>query len=303
MKGTALPPSRAKYKRTTDLYVQGRELELRDGNVVFVQALNPLERQEALGDAVAARARIILALEEIDSDEMRKVRGAFFQDGRAASIDAMLSNQTGEMLARISSQVRDQPEWREKMKIVDRNAELKARDPEDVERQALQKIESEWFAEVNERFDVERDSRRVQYEAMGDEELIAELKELWAKNRGDTAAENEMKVSELWFALRCCDGTKNEDGVWDHSACDNHQLRLYETKDEVARLPEPLMDEYLTAMSLLNLTVREAKNSARLQSSSGSSLQPDVAEESTPSTPEETPSGAPGTSTPLSVTP
>ena len=298
-----MPPNRSKYKRTTDLYTDGREVVLDDGGVIFLRALNPLERQEAMGDAAAARARIVLALEEIDSDEQVKVRGAFYTDGREVTINFILTGKTGEMISRVASEVREEKEWKEKLEVFDRSAEIKARPMEDIEHQLLLKIETDFLAEVNRRYDNERENQKMQYELMSDGVIIDELLEQWRDKRGQDVADNEFRVTELWYAARACDGVHNDaDNTWDHGACEGHKLQVFATKDEVAKLPDRLMQLLLEEGAMLNMSVREAKNSARLQSFSDSSLQPSVPEESTPYIPTETPLIAPGISTQPSST-
>ncbi len=53
--------TRAKYRRVP-LYTVGTELVLKDGTVLWLQVMNPFERDEAQRDAQLARTRLVMAL-------------------------------------------------------------------------------------------------------------------------------------------------------------------------------------------------------------------------------------------------
>jgi hypothetical protein len=73
------------------------------------------------------------------------------------------------------------------------------------------------------------------------------------------------------------------------------RVPVFETKAEVRDLPDDLLNLLLEEFAALNMTVVEAKNSVRPQSSSEPSLRPSEEGESTPSIPVETSTSAPGT--------
>ncbi len=54
--------TRAKYRRVPEPYTVGTELVLKDGVVLWLQVMNPFERDEAQRDAQLARTRLVMAL-------------------------------------------------------------------------------------------------------------------------------------------------------------------------------------------------------------------------------------------------
>jgi hypothetical protein len=71
---------------------------------------------------------------------------------------------------------------------------------------------------------------------------------------------------------------------WDHSSCEGHRLRVYETKTDVRSLPEDLQALLSETLRVVSMTEREAKNLGRQGSSSASSPLPSAGAGSPPST-------------------
>jgi hypothetical protein len=90
---------------------------------------------------------------------------------------------------------------------------------------------------------------------------------------------------------------------WDHSACESHQVRVWESRDEVKALPTELQSLIIGSLQRLDMSETEAKNSARQGNSSESSPLPSGEAESTASTQTGTPSEPRGTSPQPSTTP
>lgn len=288
--------SRSKYKRVTDLYVRGTELELEDGTILWLQTLNPFEMDEARHDGQVARSRIIMALKEFGSDELAKVKATFWIHGRDLAIDNLVDEQGGDILIKATDAVANDPDWKDRLELAERHEEILARPESDAERKLLEKINQDYVREVEGIIRTERTYLTGKYDQLTDDELIDEYIKLYVERRGTELGIAEHRVTELWYAARCCEGTKTEAGAWDHSECENHALQVYEAKREVAKLPEDLQGLLFGAMQALNMTVREAKNSDRQSSSSASSPQPSAEEASTVSTQDATPTSAPGTS-------
>jgi hypothetical protein len=296
-------PSRAKYRRMTELYTDGAVELLDDGNPIFLRVLNPYERQEALHDAQSARARLVMALTRFDSDEEVKARSSFATDGRDKAIDQLIDLKGSELMVDALNALRDDPDWKERIDILDRSEDLAARPHEDTERQLLDAVEVEYLNEISTRSDAARAQERARLAELSDEGLLAEYMNAWRSMRGGEVADAEFRLTELWYAARCCDGAERGDGVWDHGGCEGHRMRLFDAKADIAGLPTRLQEQLMAALGRLNMSVREAKNSARASNLSASSPQPSAQEESTPSTPIEIPENVPGTSPPPSSTP
>lgn len=287
--------SRSKYKRVPDLYTTGTEYTLKDDTVLWLQVLNPFEQDEAKMDAQAARARLVLALKSPHGSKERDiVRSWFLDDGMAAAVDRLVDAKLGPKIIDIVNDIRSDPDWKERLLITERQDELLARPLEDAERQILNDVNNDFVKEVTDRSNSERDYLRHVYEELDEDGLFDEYIEAYIERRGMDLSLAEYALTELWYAARVCDAGQIEDGSWDHSKCENHGTQVWENKVEVRALPEDLQSDLTVAMQRLNMTAREAKNSARQGNSSESFPLPSAAVESTPSTPVVTSAGVPG---------
>lgn len=285
--------SRKKYRRVPDLYVTGKEVVLLDGTVLWLQVLNPFEKDECAHDAQIARARIVMAVK--DGDERKKVEGAFYQDGRDVTIDKIADAKATEHVGKIVDEIAGEEEWKEKIEIMDRSDDILAsNDP--AERDLLTRLNEEYLREVVERQKTEFDYQVDRLTSMTDEDLLDEYIEMWLERRGTDVARLEYQLTEIWYAARVCEGVDRGDGTWDHEACEGHKLTVWETKQEVRGLGGDLQELLTNQLAQLNMSARDARFSDRQGSSSDSPPLPSEAAESTPSTQTEILVGAPGTS-------
>lgn len=167
----------------------------------------------------------------------------------------------------------------------------------------LGKIEAEFYTEIGTRSKTEREYLMTKYDGMDHDELWAAYLDVWLERLGSQAAMTEFKVAHIAYAARVCEGVHIDGDAWDHSECNGHPERIWDSLAEVRALPEVLQDDLTASLDEMEMTEREAKNSDRQTSSSGSSRLPSEVEGSTPSTPTKTPVAPPGTSSPPSTTP
>lgn len=292
-------PTRSKYLRVTDLYVDGTEFVLKDGTVMWLQIPNPFEYDEARHDAAVARSRLTLALKTHGHDELTKVRGSFLAKGTAGAVDIMVDAKGSEFLIKAYDDIREDPDWRERADMVDRGDEILARAPEDVERLLLIDVGAEYSAEISRRITEQADDLRSHLSGLSEDDLWDEFQDFYLERRGGELGLAEFKLTELWYAARCCDAVMSG-GSWDHGACEGHTVHVFETKADVRALPEDLQRQLVDTLAQVAMTERAAKDSARQRSSSAPSPLPNEEAASTPSTPAVTPGEAPGiSSTPL----
>lgn len=285
--------SRSKYRRLTELYVQGKEIVLKDGSLLWAQVLNPFEKDEATHDAQLARARMVMAIKE--GDEREKVIAAFQSDGRAVSVEKLADVKAQSEIAKIVDEIAADPEWSERVEIMDRSDDIMSRPLEDAERDLLAKINEEYIKEVVDRQRAEYEYQVDRFEKMSEEDFIEEYCDAWMERRAADVARSEYQLSERWYAIRACEGVVTEDGTYNHDACESHKLQLFDTKLEARDIPEDLQTLLDDSLAALNMSVRDARFSDRQGSSSDSSPLPSEAAESTPSTPTETLASVPGT--------
>lgn len=290
---------RSRYVRLEALFRRGKTIDFPDGTLMWVQVMNPLEADNAREEASTARARIVLALKEIGSDEQAKSLYEFSQLPPNAAVDAIVNAQQTRWLAQADDKVRDDPEWKERLEIFDRHDALGGRPPEDAERKLLEKITSDYLTEIYRRVGEDADFERQRLTGAPVEEVRERWLELYRERRGEQAAFMEQQITAAWYGARMCEARKPADGEdvvaddvdsdgWYHGACSGHQMRVYESKADYKSAPLEIQNAVLGALVDLNLSIRDTKNSDSAAISSDSLAQHGQPEESTPSIPVET---------------
>lgn len=275
---------REKYRRLTSLYSKGVEVEIEDDLVIWVEALNPFELEDAKSAAQAAKSRLVLSLEEHGSDEMTRFEGYISELGRDQLIDVLINARSGELLVQVSDEIDNDPDWNDRMAVLEREDDLKARTPEDSERKLLEQYSREYLEEMNTRLDYEGKRLKRDLEGYPDEDLRKEFRKFWVERRGGDRALEEFRLKEHFYAARICDGVKRPDGTFDHSTCD-HSIRVWETEEEVRHLPDEVRDLLDEALQGLNMSPKEPSDSDSRESSSPPSASPsEEGEASKPST-------------------
>ena len=283
---------REKYRRLTSLYSKGTEVPIEDDLVIWVEALNPFELEDAKSAAQSAKSRLVLALDEHGSDELIKFEGYVAEMDREQLIDVLVNTRSGEVLVDVTNEIENDPEWNERMTILEQEDELKARPKDDAERKLLEDYSKQYVDEVSKRLEYESKRMRREYDGWPDEDLRKEFRKFWIERRGGDRGLEEYRLKEHFYAARVCDGVERPDGSWDHDSCD-HSLRVWETEEEVRHLPDEVRELLDEALQGLNMTPKEPSDSDSRPSSSPQSPSPSEEEEgSSPSTPAKT-SGRP----------
>lgn len=292
-----------KLRQVVDLYVTGKVAQLRDGSPVWVQALNPFEQDTARNEAQIAKARITLAIKEFGSDEQTKVRMFFFEDGIDEAKSKLVDAKVAEAMPRILEGIRNDPEWTERMLILERGLSDTAKPAEGIELELLEKVSEEYTGEIGRRLSDEREFLVDKFISLDDEDLWQEYLDWYLDRRGAEMMLAEYRLHQMLFGVRWCEGTDHGDDTWTHENCNGHQDRVFRDKAQVQSSPEELIAVLMEAAEQVEISVRDAKNSRRQESSYGSSPLPSEVEESTASTPSETRAEHRGTSSSPSVTP
>lgn len=293
--------SRSKYKKVTDLYVQGTEVVLKDESVIWVQALNPFEYQEAQQQASAARSRVVLAMKEIGSDEFLRFKAQAAEMPREEKVKNLAQRQAQDALTNILSGIEADDDWAEVIQVLERSDDLQTGTEE--ERELIAKKNHEYLEEVQRRGNLERENREAVLSAEPDEELDRLLADAYVEHVAGERAMTEFEAVEVLKGARACDATPRDDGTWDHSACEGHRLTAFEDLNEVRTLPEELYASIRAGFAAINVPPMEVKGSGSEASSSEPSSVPSEQVASEPSSPEEASKSAPGTSTSPSTTP
>lgn len=278
--------ARARFKRLTDLYVRDKRVELPDGSEIRVRPLNAFERDECLDAAQIARARVVMALKEAGSERL-KVEARILEVGEEEIIRELADVKAEDALAKILDAIRDDPDWRERIEILERtDLEDTAHEPSREEIELLGRINNEYFEEMNRRRDDERDLQLSLHEQMTPDQLRDSYEEAWLDKRGRKVANDEYLLTEIQLSTYYPDGE-----------------RVFDTKAEIKELPGELFDAIAQALQELQMAPRDPKDSASDQSSSEPSPQPNEAVASGNSGSTATPTKPRGTSPQLSTTP
>lgn len=251
--------SRAAYRRLTDLYTVGKTLELRDGTVMWLQVMNPFERDEATHDASVARSRIMLALKETpDSDESKALRAMWVDTGRDGAIDVLIEAKKIEIFLEVMDEMKTDDEWREKVEMLQRVEDLSTVASE-TEREYIMAVQEQFALELARRLESATLVEKDILSEMSDEQVYDRYKEWWIEQRGGSIALAEYRLTEIWYAARACVAVRDGDD-WDHSGCDGHTVRVFESKDDVKHLPEGLQKYLVEELAELEITEREGKS-------------------------------------------
>lgn len=285
--------NRKKYQDLNDLYFQGEAVEFPNGTVMWIAELNPYEMDDCREIAATARARMILALTEIGSDEQVRALAEFRMMSPEQAVNSLCAMQRNEWMRRVLIDIQDDADWTERLTILDRRDAILSAPPEDAERQLLDKVVADYFSEVETRQREEENFEREKLERMEQPALEERWLKLYRDQKGDAANVREFQFHQGWMAARCCEGIRKDDDTWDHSACD-HLERAYSTVEEFKACPAEVKLLIYSTLYDFSMSVRSAKNSDSAPNSSGSSALQSPPEESTPSTPAATLVGAPG---------
>lgn len=277
-------------RRITDLFDEGKELVLREGDspvLVWVNKLNSFETDEARQDGAVARARLILALKEIGTPEKALYEASLAEMRVEVIRDALLNARQGEWFLQATNELRVEEDWREKVAMVERQGELTEMSAE--ERTLMAKLNEEYLTELQARVQQARADASRELLGLDEASIKEKHREAWLDNQGMASFTRAYQKTQVYFALRLCSATKkNEHGGWDHVGCD-HSQRACDTRDEVTRIPQELIDSVLTSLREQSMPRDDARFSAGAASSSAPSHRPSAAEESEVSTPVETP--------------
>lgn len=277
-----LDQSLVRFKRVSDLFVDGTEVVLQEDPLVmvWVHKLNSFEDEEARRDGLAYRSLMLLQIERQGEDHSEISQ--FMMEYEAADHEGK-----AELLANLYSQedlvlaIDDtdaEERWQDRGEMLRRRETLEELLEEDEKKTLLEEMQ-EYFNEIQEAMKRRTKERQNEFRAYDESRLRKEFRKKAAEAVTLNYFIQERDITMIYYALRDCEATRRGD----HSNC-SHK-RLLDDREQVRDLPEELITKIKDAMDNVEVNPREAGNSDAPQPSSGLSEQPSEEEESKDSSP------------------
>lgn len=293
-----------RVKRVTDLFVEGAEALLGQDDagepvLIWVNKLNPFQEEEARRDGQARRGQRMAELEKDDSPERQGVFAEIGMLDDPGLARRYVQLKTDEIMMEVYDDLFADEDLRE---VYERTRRLPGllRDagaaPDDPRFKQVEEDLSTWMKAQ----DAARKKAVREAEADALEQTREDLAKAYVAEwiQKSTMAEfvNERQITELWMAMRDCQGKAIETiGKFDHTGCD-HSARLVEERADVTTLPSGVLAKVRDTYDSIIVNTGEAGFSDAPGSSSASSEPSDAeAEGSTASTQDETQLDAPAT--------
>ena len=263
-----------KKRRLEDLYVRGRELPVDDGSddpvVVWLQKMNPLEHEKAIRKAGAAKAKVLMAARDKDSEEWQEAYADVADLGDTSPlVDYLISDDVARFQEAKEAEISYAEEWakdnylqglRDAWEDPDKPlSHVYLKDPEDEEARRVW-LELKRFADqVQEEVQPQIENLRRDYEGADEERLREKALQRFIELRSGLAWLREYRNCEVFFSVR---------------ELDDHRKYYFTSRDQVDSLAPQVMAQISTAYQELNVEVMEGKGSLKIPSSSPSSEPP-----------------------------
>jgi hypothetical protein len=273
-----------KRKRLQALFERGRLVHFNaegevpepdpDGMSVWVGPPSPLQREQAVRDAQAARSRALLAARRDDPDseasQVRAMLGALDDEG---IINYLLVSEEPTRIAEARRRVLAEDEWEDFNSLRDAMRQYEeAGMPDDEEWKPLLERDIKFGDQVQEKADELRLNDGEVLRLLPRAEHEKRIVDRTVDQVGSSAFMRTYDRQMLWYGVR-------DD--------ENHDELFFETADELFSLPLPIQDAIRSAYDEFVTEAGEAKNSPRVASGSDSSVLPVKPETTETSGPQE----------------
>ena len=243
-----------------------------DDMKIWVCPANPLQREQVVREAQAARARTLVASKDTESKEWINVRAFVAQLSMDGLVDYVIDLDESDRLSEARRDVLKEPEWEDFNALRDamRQFQEAGAPKDDPEWQPLMKRDEEFGRQVTERARELRESANEAMKLMPRSELEKCAYEKRADQAGTAAF---MDAYELWMLFYAC--RDDED----------HNELYFEDTEDMRRQPQELQDALSDKLATFVTDSGEAKNSQGAAPSSDSSeppAEPEISESSTP---------------------
>lgn len=249
---------------------------------VYVQKLSALEKDEAVKDGRAAKARRQLAFDR-DEDEQVTLTAMLGNMTDDQVVEDLMHRASGELYLKAEDEVRADKKWAERLEAIDRAETAEDGKVPESEQDLITALVREFQEEVERGHQSHLRSLRRELKGERRDALEVRYRKEWREMLGATAFVEARRQSEIWYALRECEVHVGADGEPDLATLQVGD-RVCPTRAAVNDLPDEIIARVIEALDR-EMTPREAGNSDAPSASSGSSERPSAAEASRPSTP------------------
>lgn len=268
-----------KRRRLSDLYVVGRPVEVGKDTPepveIWLQKINPVQNDEALRRANAARTKAKTFGKDKDSDEYLDAL-ASVEDfaSREILVELAIAEELRQRRSRIEAEVAAEDEWAtdeylqgivDAWEGTDGVIGLKERWAEDHDDPEAARVKGEidrFDEKVKELVEAEHESLKRDFDATPDDVILDRAVQRVLEQRATSAFIFEYENWQLYFAIR---------------DPENHKDLYFETVEEVKALEEQTKEEILAHYRELAVEVTEGKDSPGTPGSSPSLDQPEPA--------------------------
>jgi hypothetical protein len=245
-----------------------------DDVVVWVTPPSPLQRDMALREASATRARYILAAKRDESSpDAAQARASIVELDLDELVEFLLATDDQDRKAEAERNVLGEEEWEDFTELQDAMRQWAESDEDDDEKWSpLLARDLEFGRQVQAETDRLTDASRESLKLVGRDELEKRA----IKSNIDMAGNAEfMNEYQRWmFHFACREGA-------------DHEQLAFEHPDDLGTLPDEITDALAEVYKSFIDTERSAKNSRRAVAGSATSAPSDAPETSESSTPEE----------------
>jgi hypothetical protein len=263
-----------KRRRLSDLYVRGREVVFEEGEedpvVVWLQKLNPIDRESCLRRAHAARARALLDADDEDGDLYQSIYGQIrLVSDKKALIGLIIAEEIARYRQRIEAEMAfDEESWgkeRYLQGLVDSwigdgtnpgLAAVKEQDPDDPEVKRVSAELDRFEEEVIGLVRAEDARLAAEWEQAPEDELWQRATKRMIEMRANDAFSNEFERQQLFYSVR---------------DPDDHSKRYFGTLQEYDDIGDEVRQRLTSEYSNLTVETVEGKDSRASHSSSNSS--------------------------------
>lgn len=258
----------AKRRKLSELFERGTEVRFNadgvntgeptpDDITVFVRPPNPFERDMALREAAACRARAVLAARrrpDEDADSITSI-AAISNLSTDDLIDYLITQKEGDTLAEGQRRVLAEEEWKDFDQLRDSVRQWsEAGYPEDDHWLPIIERDNEFGRQVRAAADAVRDAAREAYRLVSREKLEEQAFEKRIDVLGNQAFMKAYQENMLFYAC------KDED----------KKTQFFETVQEILEAPEEVQEALANTLSSFLNSPGDAKNSQRAAPSSDS---------------------------------